>query len=55
MTGAGFGGCTVHLVLADAVPALQAAVSREYDRRTGLRGRVYPVAIVDGAGPLPTA
>jgi galactokinase len=52
MTGAGFGGCTVNLVLADAVPALKAAVSREYDRRTGLKGRVYPVAIVDGAGPL---
>ena len=52
MTGVGFGGCTVNLVLADAVPALQAAVSREYDRRTGLRGRAYPVAIVDGAGPL---
>jgi galactokinase len=52
MTGAGSGCCTVNLVLADAVPALQAAVSREYDRMTGLRGRVYPVAIVDGAGPL---
>ncbi len=55
MTGAGFGGCTVNLVLADAVPALQAAVSREYDRRTGLRGRVCAVAVVDGAGPLATA
>jgi galactokinase len=54
LTGSGSGGCTVNLVLADAVPALQAAVSREYDRRTGLRGRVYPVAIVDGAGPLAT-
>jgi galactokinase len=53
MTGSG-GGRTVNLVLTDAVPALQAAVSREYDRRTGLRGRVYPVAIVDGAGPLTT-
>jgi galactokinase len=53
MTGVGFGGCTVNLVLADAVPALKAAVSREYDRRTGLRGRVYSVAAVDGAGPLP--
>ena len=55
MTGAGFGGCTVNLVLADAVPALKAAVSRDYDRRTGLRGRVYSVATVDGAGPLPVA
>jgi galactokinase len=54
MTGPGFGGCTVNLVLADAVPALRAAVSREYERRTGLRGRVYSVAAVDGAGPLPT-
>jgi galactokinase len=54
MTGVGFGGCTVNLVLADAVPALQAAVSREYDRRTGLRGRAYSVATVDGAGPLAT-
>ena len=52
MPGCGPGGCTVNLVLADAVPALQAAVGREYDRRTGLRGRVYPVAVVDGAGPL---
>lgn len=52
MTGLGLGGCTVNLVLADAVPALQAAVSRDYDGRTGLRGRVYPVAVVDGAGPL---
>ena len=55
MTGAGFGGCTVNLVLADAVPALMDAVGREYDRRTGLRGRVYPVAAVDGAGPLEMA
>jgi galactokinase len=52
MTGAGFGGCTVNLVLTDAVPALKAAVSREYDRRTGLRGHAYSVAVVDGAGPL---
>lgn len=54
ITGSGSAGCTVNLVLADAVPALQAAVSREYDQRTGLRGRVYPVAVVDGAGSLAT-
>jgi galactokinase len=42
----------VNLVLADAVPALQAAVDREYARRTGLNGRVYPVDVVDGAGRL---
>ena len=54
MTGPGLGGCTVNLVLADAVPALQAAVGREYDSRTGLRGRAYSVAVVDGAGRLAT-
>ena len=52
MTGPGLGGCTVNLVLADAVPALQAAVGREYDSRTGLQGRVYPVAVADRAGPV---
>jgi len=55
MTGAGFGGCTVSLALADAVPALRAAVAREYNARTGLDGSVYPVAIVDGAGRLAIA
>ena len=52
MCGDGLGSCTVNLVLADAVPALEAAVSREYGRRTGLTGWVYPVAIVNGAGPV---
>jgi galactokinase len=52
MTGAGFGGCTVNLVLADAVPALKAAVDGEYVRRTGLKPHIYPVALVGGAGPV---
>ncbi len=51
MTGTGFGGCTVNLVRDAAVPALQRAVANEYPRRTGLTGRVYPVAVVSGAGP----
>ena len=52
MSGDGRGSCTVNLVLADAVPALEAAVTREYGRRTGLTGRVYSVALVNGAGPV---
>jgi galactokinase len=54
MSGPGFGGCTVNLVLSDAVPALKAAVSGEYKRRTGLDGRVFPAELVDGAGPVST-
>ena len=50
MSGDGRGTSTVNLVLADAVPALEAAVSREYGRRTGLTGLVYPVELVNGAG-----
>ncbi len=50
MTGPGPGCCTVNLVLADAVPALQDTVDREYTRLTGLNGHVYPVEVVDGAG-----
>jgi galactokinase len=48
----GRGGGTVNLVLSDAVPALEAAVSREYGRRTGLVGRVYAVDVVNGAGSI---
>ncbi|HEX7491390.1 MAG TPA: galactokinase [Candidatus Limnocylindrales bacterium] len=52
MTGAGFGGCTVNLVLADAVPALEAAVASEYVRRTRLKPNVYRVGLAGGAGPV---
>jgi len=52
MTGPGPGGYTVNLVLADAVAALQAAVARDYDTRTGLHGHAHAVGIVAGAGPV---
>ena len=35
MTGGGFGGCTVTLLRTEALPALTAAIAREYPRRTG--------------------
>ncbi len=52
MTGAGFGGCTVNLVRADAVDRLRDAVAREYPARTGLTPMVLPVEIAAGAGAL---
>lgn len=54
MTDAGHGGCTVNLVLDEAVSALRAALAREYPARSGLDGRVYAVAVADAAGPLAT-
>ncbi len=52
MTGAGFGGCTVNLVRREAVGALVAAVTREYEGRTGLQATIHPVEAVDGAGRI---
>jgi galactokinase len=54
MTDTGRGGCTVNLVLDEAVPALQATVAHEYAAKTGLDANVYPVAVVDAAGPVAT-
>jgi galactokinase len=52
LIGPGLGGCTLHLVLDDAVPALVAAVTERYPARTGLTPAVYPTATADGAGKL---
>jgi len=49
LTGAGFGGSTINLVQRAAVPALRAAIARDYVRRTGLEPTVYDVDAVDGA------
>ena len=54
MTEGERGGCTVNLVLDEAVPALQASVARRYADRTGLDAHVYPVAVVDAAGFVAT-
>jgi galactokinase len=53
MTGAGFGGCTVNLVRYGAEQALRERVMSEYPARMGLQPRVWIVAAVDGAGPMP--
>ncbi len=49
MTGAGFGGCTVNLVRADAVDALREEVLREYPPEAGLTPEVYACSAVAGA------
>jgi galactokinase len=49
MTGAGFGGCTVNLVLADAAEPFAEAVKEGYSKATGLKAEVYVCKASDGA------
>jgi galactokinase len=48
MMGAGFGGCTISLVEADAVPEFEARVSRDYEAGTGRPPRIHVVKIEAG-------
>ena len=48
MTAAGFGGCTVNLVRANAVDAFRQQVVETYRARTGLAAEMYVCRAVDG-------
>lgn len=48
MTGAGFGGCTVSLVKADALDAFEAEVTRAYQAATGKQPTFYVSDAGDG-------
>lgn len=50
MTGAGFGGCTVNLVRAEAVEGFVQQVSERYAKATGLHPDVYVCQAAAGAG-----
>jgi galactokinase len=49
MTGAGFGGCTVNLVRAEAAENFAQAVTRGYESALGLKAEVYVCQASDGA------
>jgi len=49
MTGAGFGGCAVALVRAEAAPAFAESVTAHYQESTGIAPHLYVCAVVDGA------
>jgi galactokinase len=49
MTGAGFGGCTVNLVRADAAENFAQAVARGYEEALGLTAEIYICQASDGA------
>jgi len=52
MTGGGFGGCTVNLVRADAVPAFSALMTERYAGATGQIPEIYVCQAAEGAGPV---
>ena len=52
MTGGGFGGCTVNLVLDDRVDAFREHVGREYERQTNIKPEIYVTRAGEGAGEI---
>ncbi len=52
LTGAGFGGCAVAVTRNEAVPALAAAIERDYPLRAGKTPHVYVCEAAGGAGIL---
>lgn len=48
MTGAGFGGCTVSIVRADAAEDFRRTVGEAYERATGYRAQFYDASVADG-------
>jgi galactokinase len=52
MTGAGFGGCAIALVKADAAETMIEKVGPEYQERTGLAADFYLVRVGSGAREL---
>jgi galactokinase len=49
MTGAGFGGCTVNLVRAEAAESFAQEVARGYQKALGLKAETYVCQASDGA------
>lgn len=52
MTGAGFGGCTVSLVAAEAIETFLQVVPERYRQATGLQATIYVTAAAQGAERL---
>jgi len=53
LTGAGFGGCTLHLVRRDAAREVADAIATGFEARFGRRPELLETAPGAGAGPLP--
>jgi galactokinase len=53
MTGGGFGGCTVNLVAAEAVPEFQRRLTAAYCARIGIVPEIYVATPSEGVGRVP--
>jgi galactokinase len=51
LTGGGFGGAIVALVVIDSIDKIAEAVESEYFKKTGHHGKAYRCLIGDGAVP----
>jgi len=52
LTGAGFGGCTLHLVMSDAAEEVAAAIADGFEARLGRRPAILTARAAAGAGDL---
>ncbi len=52
MVGGGFGGCVLALIRDSAADRFREAISRDYQRHTGIECEIYECFAADGAGPL---
>jgi galactokinase len=52
MTGAGFGGCTVTLLRAEAAASFRASIAQAYQQQWGVTPRIYSCEPSEGAGEV---
>ena len=52
ITGGGFGGCTVSIVLNDSIEEFKDKVSSAYTEKTGIVPEIYVVSVGDGPSKL---
>jgi galactokinase len=52
MTGAGFGGCTVSLVVEEAIDDFRSQVAAAYEEATGIVPQIYVCRAEDGVGEV---
>ncbi|MBL8058858.1 MAG: galactokinase [Anaerolineales bacterium] len=55
LTGAGFGGCTVNLIQAEAAEDFRRELAARYERAVGRKPEIYVCQAAAGAGVLPDA